>query len=277
MSLHGIGTITLMTFREARRRRLVLAVALLGVVYLVLFTVGFYFVHKNAKFTIVGERPEVMNFFLMTGLYVVNFLVVVLTVLASVDSIAGEIASGTIQTTVTKPLRRWKVVVGKWIGLASMLAIFVIAMNAAMVAIVRGISGYVGPHLIEGTLLMILEGLVVLSLATLGSARLTTLANGVVVFMLYALAFISGWSEQIGAFMRNTTLVDIGIFVSLITPSEALWRRAAYLMQPESIRKLGFGPFATATAPSGAMVVYASIYAVVLVLFAIRTFQRRDL
>jgi hypothetical protein len=56
--LRGIGTITLMTFREARRRRLVLTVALLGIVYLVLFTIGFYFVHKNAKFTIVGERRE---------------------------------------------------------------------------------------------------------------------------------------------------------------------------------------------------------------------------
>jgi ABC-type transport system involved in multi-copper enzyme maturation permease subunit len=200
-----------------------------------------------------------------------------LTVLASVDAIAGEIASGTIQTTVTKPLRRWKIVIGKWLGLASMLAIFVAAMSAAMVGIVWGISGYVGPHLIEGTALMILEGLVVLSLATLGGTRLTTLANGVVVFMLYALAFISGWIEQIGALMRNATLTNIGIFVSLLVPSEALWRRAAYLMQPESIRKLGFGPFATATAPSGAMVVYASLYAVVLVLFAIRAFQRRDL
>jgi len=275
--MNSIGTITLMTFREAHRRRLVLTVAIMSLVFLALFTLGFYFVHKNAQFTIVGERPEVMNFFLLTGLYVVNFLVVVLTVLASVDAIAGEISSGTIQTTVTKPLRRWKIVIGKWLGLAAMLCVFVVVMSVAMIGIVYGISRYVPPSPVQGIALMMLEGLVILSISILGGTRLTTLANGVVVFMLYALAFISGWIEQIGAFMRNETLSSIGIVISLIMPSESLWRRAAYLMQPPTIRQLGFGPFATATAPSGVMVAYSALYAAVLMVFAIRVFRRRDL
>jgi Cu-processing system permease protein len=275
--LNGIGTVTLMTFREARRRRLVLTVVIMGLVFLALFALGFYFVHRNAKFTAVGERPEVMNFFLLTGMYVVNFLVVVLTVLASVDTIAGEISSGTIQTTVTKPLRRWHVVGGKWLGLGAMLSIFVVAMSVAMIGIVWMISRYSPPAAIQGIALMSLEGLVVLSISIFGGTRLTTLANGVIVFMLYGLAFISGWIEQAGALMRNSTLTSIGIVISLVIPSESLWRRAAYLMQPATIRQLGFGPFATASAPSAVMVGYAALYSAALLLLAFRSFQKRDL
>jgi len=273
----GTRTIFRLTFQEARRRRLVLAVTLMGGLFLVLFTIGFYFVHRHARFSLVGQRPEFMNFFLMVGMYVVNFLVAMLTVLASVDCIAGEINSGTIQTIVTKPVRRWQVVLGKWLGLASMMAIFVVVMSGAMMAIVWAIGHYLAPHPLEGIALMILEGLVLLTLSILGGTRLSTLANGVVVFMAFGLAFAAGWIEQIGDLLKSDTLGNISIVVSLIIPSEAMWRRAAYLMQPPFLRQLGFGPFAGNAAPSGVMVVWASLYILVGLGAAIVLFRKRDL
>jgi Cu-processing system permease protein len=273
----SIGTITRLTFLEARQRRLVLAVAVMGLAFLILFTVGFSLMLRTARFTVIGERPEVMNFFLLTGLYVVNFLIIMLTVLASVDTIAGDISSGTVQTIVTKPLRRRHVVLGKWLGLASMLAIFVVGMGGAMIGIVWVVGHYVPPNPVQGIALMVLEGLVLLTVSILGGTRLSTLANGVIAFMLYGLAFGAGWIEQAAAFVKNQTLSDIGIVVSLILPTEALWRRAAYLMQPPFLRQLGFGPFASATAPSTVMVVYSALYVVLLLGLAVRLFERRDL
>lgn len=273
----SVIAITRMTFQEARRRRLVLAVVVTGLVFLVLFTVGFHLVVRNAKFSVVGERPEVMNFFILTGFYVVNLLVVMLTVLASADTIAGEIASGTIQTVATKPLRRWQVVLGKWLGLSLMLVIFVTAMNGAMLAIGWGVGHYVPPNAAQGTALMALEGLVLLSVSIMGGTRFSALANGVIVFMLYGLAFSAGWMEQIAGFVKNQALTNIGIVISLIFPSEALWRRAAFLMQPPFLRQLGVGPFAALASPSGAMVAYAGLYALVMLALAVRFFNRRDL
>ena len=95
----GTGTVFRLTFHEARRRRLVLTVAVMGGIFLVLFAIGFYFIHRHAELALVGQRPEFMNFFLMVGMYVVNFIVAMLTVLASVDVIAGEVVSGTIPYT----------------------------------------------------------------------------------------------------------------------------------------------------------------------------------
>ncbi len=272
-----------MTFNEARQRKILWAVILLSLAFLLVFGIGFYFMYRDisgmAASSRAVQRLEPVNFFFMAAMYGVDFLVVMLALLTSVDTIAGEIASGTIQTLVTKPLRRWELVVGKWLGLALMLSVFTIVMSAAVVAIVWLISRYEPRNLVPGVALIILEGLVVLTLSILGGTRLSTLTNGVVIIMLYGLAFIAGWIEQIGAFLHNAAAVNVGIIVSLLVPSEAMWKRAAYLMQPPFLRELGLDatPFGAASAPSPAMVVYTIIYTVIALLVAIRWFSRRDL
>jgi hypothetical protein len=57
------------------------------------------------------------NFLLLAGLYAVAFLSVAMGALLSADTLAGEISSGTIQTIVTKPLRRSDVVLGQMAGI----------------------------------------------------------------------------------------------------------------------------------------------------------------
>ena len=112
----------------------------------------------------------------------------------------------------------------------------------------------------------------------LSSSRFSALATGGVVFGLYGLAFIGGWVEQIGAFLNNATAVNIGILSSLIIPSEALWRRAAYEMASPVARAAGFfSPFSTTSVPSPLMVGYAILYLAAALALAVRVFQKRDL
>jgi len=79
--------------------------------------------------------------------------------------------------------------------------------------------------------------------------------------------------------LRSEAAVDIGIVVSLLMPSEAMWKRGAYLMQPSFLRELGLTntPFGAASAPSQIMVVYAILYIAIALFLAIRSFQTRDL
>ena len=60
-------------------------------------------------------------------------------------------------------------------------------------------------------------------------------------------------------------------------PSEAMWKRAAYLMQPPLLRELGISPFGSASAPSLAMVIYTIAYLALVLGVALRLFARRDL
>jgi ABC-type transport system involved in multi-copper enzyme maturation permease subunit len=270
------------TFLEARWRKIAWAVILLGLAFLLVFTTGFYFMWREVSGSRLAASVsflEPVNFFLMAGMYGIAFLGVALALLISVDTLAGEITSGTIQTLVTKPLRRWEVVAGKWLGLAVMLSLFITLMSGALIGIVYGITRYLPNNFVPAVLLIVLEGLIVLTLSILGGTRLGSLANGVVVFMLYGLAFIAGWIEQIGALLRNEAAINTGIVVSLLMPSEAMWKRAAYLMQPAALSNLGFDatPFGAASTPSPLMVWYAIGYVVVIFVAAVRLFTARDL
>ena len=92
-----IFIIARLTFREAARRKILLAALLLGLVYLLIYGVGFYYVNQEANRSEFGpgllELNQIRNFLFMAGLYVVNFLTVMMAVLTSVDTVSGEIAS----------------------------------------------------------------------------------------------------------------------------------------------------------------------------------------
>ena len=269
---------TRMTFQEAHRRWVLWAVVLMGLAFVAIFATGVWLVNREiSQYSAANEVFEMGDFFILAGLYAVNFLVVVLAALTSVDTISGEIASGTIQTLVTKPLQRWEVVVGKWLGLGLMLTLFAVGLAGSVVGTVWAITGYVPQNPVQGIALIALGGLVVLTLSILGGTRLSTLPNGVIVLMAYSLAFIGGWIEQFGSFLGNQAAMNIGIVIRLMMPAEALWKRAAYLMEPPLLRAMGIHPLSAVNSPSPAMVGYTALYVGVALLVAVRVFARRDL
>ena len=211
------------------------------------------------------------------GLYAVTFLSIAMAALISADTLAGEINSGTIQTVVTKPIRRANVVLGKWLGFAALLGLYLILMLGGIILSIWLQSGYMAPHVIGGVLLIYLEALLIMSVALMCSSRLSALATGAIVFGLYGLAFIGGWVEQFGSLFQSQTAINIGIISSLIIPSESLWRRAAFEMQSPLSGLLGLSPFGTVSVPSILMIGYAVAYMIVAVFLALRTFNRRDL
>jgi ABC-type transport system involved in multi-copper enzyme maturation permease subunit len=278
-------TIARLTFREASRRKILLAALALGIVFVAIFSTGFHFIIQDIRSSIRPtaslEFNEVCNFLIMAGLYVVNFLTVMMAVLTSVDTISGEIASGTVHTLVAKPIHRWEIVTGKWIGFAGMLTLYQVLMAGGVIASVYLQAGYLPPNSATALPLLWLNALLLLSVSLFGGTVFSTLANGVMVFGLFGIAFLGGWIEQFGTFLTNAsasqTAVNIGVITSLLLPSEALWRRAAYEMQSPLVAAVGFSPFFSTSVPSIAMIVYAVIYLIAAYLLAIRQFNRRDL
>jgi hypothetical protein len=103
------------------------------------------------------------------------------------------------------------------------------------------------------------------------------LTNGVIVLGLHGIAFIGGWLEQIGTVTQSERLINLGILSSVIMPSESIWRRASYVMQSSVARTLDLSPFATRSAPSTTMMLYAIAYLLVALALALYRFQQRDL
>jgi ABC-2 type transport system permease protein len=283
--MNAVMTLAWLTFQEARRRSMVLVAVVLGAGFLLLFGVGLAaVVHNQAAHSggasgaadVIGGGL-VFNLLTMAGLYVVHFLAIMLAIVATVDAVSGEIGSHTIQSLVTKPLRRWQVIAGKWLGYVAMLLLFTAALCVGVLLESRFIAGYVPPNPVPGVLLILVQVAVLVSLSLLCGVYASTLANGVILFMLYGLAFIGSWVEQIGTFFQSSATSDIGVISSLLLPVEALWRLAAYLMQPPALQTFNVSPFSLGAVPSAAMVLYAVVYIAVLLLLAMRAFSVRDL
>lgn len=277
-----VWILTRLTFREAVRRRIVLAALLLGVGFLIVFSLGFHMITgQSIQLGGADSNPlvqtESYNFLLLAGLYAITFLLIALGALLAADTLAGEISSGTVQTVVTKPLDRFQVVLGKWFGFAGLLGLYLVLMAGGVIISVWLQSRYLAPHLLVGLGLIYLESLLIMSVSLMCSSRLSALATGAVVFGLYGLAFIGGWIEQIGSFLHNSTAVYIGIVTSLIIPSETLWRRAAFEMQSPLAGLLGMSPFGTISVPSPLSIIYAILYIMIALGFTLYTFSRRDL
>lgn len=274
-----------LTIRETQRRRILWVALFMGIIFLVVFGLGFHYILVDIEAESGFRRQSaeqflemIANFLTLTGLYVINFLVIVIAALLSAGSISGEVESHTIEAIVTKPLRRWEIVLGKWLGFAVILSLYLLLLAGGVMLIAYTRAGYLLRDLPAGLGLMLLSALSMLSLSILGGTRLSTLANGALAFMLYATAFIGGWVEQIGALLRNETAVDLGIASSLIMPADVLWKKASIAFQPRVLDTMEFvGPFVVTSQPNEAVTVYAMVYTVGLLLLALWSFSRRDL
>lgn len=282
------------TLLEAVSRRLILAGVLISLGYLGLFALGFQFAHDKALENARDPQARLslgVAFALLTlfGVYVVNYLANFLALFLSVGAVSGEIDSGTLHAVLARPLQRGEYIVGRWLGYLVMLAVYTAAMTGAVLLIARLIAGYEVPDPFTALGLMLLDGLLLLTLSLFGSTLMPTLANGVVVFTLLGLAWLGGIIEFVGRLLANApdstgaqAMVNIGTVVSLILPSDALWRGASYYLESPSLLAVvgvtrGGMPFFSATPPASAMVVWSAGYVLVVLFGAVLAFRNRDL
>ena len=277
--MRALLTIARLTVHEAARRRILLATFICGVAFIVLFGIGFHFIEADIRKQSISliQRRMLLNFFLLAGLYAINFLTVMTAVLLPVDTLSGEIASGVMQTLASKPIRRSEIVLGKWLAYVLLVIGYLVAMTGGVLGVGYALSGVVPPRVTIGLPLMALEATLLTTLSILGGTRLATVTNGVVVFGLYGLAFIGSWVEQVASFANNLAARNVGTVASLIMPSESMWQLAAHHMQPRLMADLHLTPFSPASVPSSAMVMWAVGYTLVALVAALQGFRRRPL
>lgn len=269
-----------LTIRETQRRKVLWLALLLAAGFLGIFGLGLHLIFREIEqIGVTIDEIEIgLGALLSAGLYMVNFLVVVMALLLSVTAVSGEIDSHTIEALVTKPVHRWEIILGKWLGFAIIIAVYTLLLAGGLILLYQWRTNFAVSNIPAGLSLMLLQGLLVLSLTLLGGTRLSTLANGVVAFMLVGIAFIGGWVEQIGSLLQNETAVDIGIVTSLIMPTEILWRQVLALLQPRvTTSPFAAGPFVVLSQPSDLMIGYAVVYTAVLLLLSLASFSHRDL
>ncbi len=272
-----------LTLKEIMNKRILHMGIIMTLLYLLLYGVALHYSAKNMVMDgMEAWYTQLIGYQMLTlGWYISTFLCGALAILIGAGSLSSEIESGTILGLASKPVSRRAIVGGKFLAYTMVTALYSAVLVGAIALLTKYYFGLqLNPiALLSGIALFMLFPVLLLALAHLGSARFSTMATGVVTFMLFTLAIIGGFIEQIGAMMENVSLVNVGVVASLLLPSDAIYRLAVDVaagpMGQSSIAS--FGPFGTASTPSTVMLVYALLYIMVMLLLALRAFQKRDL
>jgi ABC-type transport system involved in multi-copper enzyme maturation permease subunit len=253
-----ISCIASNTFREAVRDRVLynliaFAVLLSGAAILV------------GQISIDIEKLVVINL----GLTAVSLFGVVIAIFIGIGLVSKEIEKRTLYTVLSRPVRRWEFIVGKFFGLAGTLVV-----NAFFMAIgVFGALLYVA-HKFEkpdgwvlvAVYFIILQFLIICSLALLFSSFSSPLLSAVFAFSLFV---IGSFSED----LRNFAEMATGATRWLATA-------VAYIVPNFSALNV-ISSVAHAQPVSGQLIVYNTVYALLYATMAlcgaVLIFQRRNL
>ncbi len=199
-------------------------------------------------------------------------------------SISNDVESGLVLALLARPLRRSELVLGKWLGLAFLVAIYSAASGALEMLLVDWTTGYAVPHPLESIAYISAEGVTLLTLGVLLSTRLSGITGAVVAVMAFLMAWMGGIVGNVGSALNNEAIAEVGTISRLLLPTDGLWRGAIFSMEPASILALaraagpGFAanPFAAAYAPAWTYLSWATIWVLAMLAAAVWSFRRRE-
>ena len=277
-------TVVRLTLREAANRKVLIVGAVVSVAFLLLFWLGFSIAFNSITSPSDPTDPAVgATIMTVLGLYAVQFLAAFMAVLLASGAVAPEIDSGRLHAILARPLSRTSWLAQRAGTFAMLVAGYIVVMSGAILSIGAAIAGYGAIAPWRGVALLALEVVVLVALGTALSVRLSAIAAGVIVIALYGAAWIGGIMDIVGTALDNPTLQRISTGVSLVIPSDALWRGASYYLQSPAfliaaqVEADTGNPFAGNAPPSGLYVAWAVAYGTAWWLLADRWFRRRDL
>lgn len=278
-----------LTVQETSRRRLILALIILTLIVVGFSAWGFQ------KITTVTNRqglvlpPEQVALITSQLLIVVTFMYSgVLALSAAVVAgplISSEVESGLLLSILARPVRRSEIVIGKWLGLAVLIAIYAAGSAFLELAAVDWATGYIPPHPVQLVLYVGMEGLALLSLGLLLSTRLSGITGGVIALVAWLMGWIGGVVGDIGAGLQNDAVAKVGTITHTILPTDLLWRGAIYALEPDAflaaMRAAGAAaranPFFAADPPPILFLAWVVVWFALMLGLSILSFRTREI
>src|SRR5689334_12106618 len=117
MTGRTIATVAALTLKEATRRRVLRALGVLTVLLLGLSAWGFSEVDNQLGGLTTGEARLTASILLNLVMFGMSLIAALGTAFLAGPTLAGDMESGIALAFLARPVRRWAVLVGKWLGL----------------------------------------------------------------------------------------------------------------------------------------------------------------
>lgn len=283
-----MSTIIRLTFIEIRKKKILYLTLGLTAIFLILYGTALHFAYDSLEQQEPFMRATISSQLISMGIYAMVFIVSFLSIFSSVGAISSEIDNGTYDAILAKPIKRYEIVLGKYVGILLVLipyvTFFYLGIIGFNIFFGKGMIVNLAFNSILKTLLTLyLLPILITSIGIFFSCSMSTMASGITLLIMYFFGMIGGFLEQISGVTTveatKQALSNIGIITSLIIPSDIIYKKASSLLfTTSSGLNLSIGSLMGAKSqPSSAMMIYIVIYILVMLILAVKKFQRRDL
>ncbi|MBZ5533005.1 MAG: ABC transporter permease [Acidobacteriia bacterium] len=253
-----LAAITLNTFREAVRDRV-----LYNLIVFVLLLVAS--APLFGAISIDVERLVLVN----VGLSSISLFGVIIAIFIGIGLVSKEIEKRTLYTILSRPVRRWEFIAGKYCGLMMTLVVNAALMTAgfylALAITSRGLAAH-DAQLLVAVYFTVLQFLIVTAITLLFSSFSTPIFSAIFTFALFAIGTYSDDLSSFAAAAQGITKI-FGTIAAYLVPHLASLNVIAQVAHDQPV--------------SGSLILYNTLYALfysaAVTSAAVLIFERRNL
>lgn len=254
--MRALAAIARNTFREALRDR---------VLYLFLgFAIVLLVSSKLFGLLTVGDEGKVIKDFGLAGIQLASMLI---AVMMSVLLISREVDSRTVYNILSKPVRRWQFLVGKYLGLLATVALNLALMTAVLLAVTRAYLGELDGGLLFAAAMTLLEMALLTAFATLFAVLTRPMLGTVFTLAVFVIGHVSEDLRMLTSHLGGgLTRPLVSVLYYLLPNLER------FNFKTEVVHDLGVPPQEVVLA-----VVYGLAYTALVLVLACARFRSKDL
>ena len=254
--MRAIRAIAVNTFREAIRDR---------ILYLFIgFAVIMVISTKLFGMLTVGDESKIVK---DIGLAAMQFFSMLIAVMMSMLLISREVDNRTVFNILSKPVRRWQFILGKYLGLVAIVAVNLLLITVILVAMVLIYTGQFDPMLVFAAFMTMLEMSVVAAFATFFAVLTRPILGSLMTLAMFIVGHTSADLWMLTRHLPGTFTRAVITVVYYLVPN-----LERFNFKTEVVHDLPIQPAAV-----GWAVVYASAFVAVLLFLAALRFRTKDL
>jgi ABC-type transport system involved in multi-copper enzyme maturation permease subunit len=250
-----IYAIAINTFKEAIRDKI-----FYSLVFFAVLIVGASILLSMLS---VGESEKIIADISLAS---INFFGVIISIFVGIGLVYKELEKKTIYTIISKPIRRSDFLLGKYLGLALTLLVYVSVMSATFLLVIYLYSGSLPYKLLPAVLLIYFELLIVTAAATLFSTFSTPSLSASYTLAIYVIGHLTGDLKGLAA---KTEMVSGKVLLE-----------SAYYILPNlenfNIKSKVVHDLPVPAAYFGQVMAYGLLYVAGLMVIAVMVFQKRN-
>ena len=211
----------------------------------------------------VGEQSKIIE---DLSLGAINIFGVIISIFVGIGLVSKEIEKKTIYTIISKPLRRYEFLLGKYLGLALTLLIYISLMTVCFMAVLYLYLGTAQWNLLLAVLFIYLELLVVTAAALLFSTFSTPTLSATYTLAIYVIGHLISDLKGLAGKAPSELAKGILNFLYYVLPN-----LGNFNIKGEVVHNVPISGERVA-----ATIAYGALYVFILLLAASAVFQRRN-